>query len=299
MIKNSNNFKNPILIAEVGCNHKGDIEIAKKFIEVARDFCGLEYVKFQKRDPKSLLTEDEYNSPHPNPENSYGNTYGRHREYLEFNIDEHKELLNFCKKKDIKYSSSVWDITSAKEICGLNPLFIKIGSATNLDFPVLEYICKNFKGKVHLSLGMTNKKEEDQIVTFFEKMNRNNDLILYACTSAYPVDDSDVCLMEVKRLVEKYKYTNKVYDIGFSGHHKGIAFDIAAYTLGANYIERHFTLDRTWKGTDHAASLEPDGMRRLNRNLNSLYNALKYKDKDILDIEISTRKKLKKVVNID
>ena len=79
----------------------------------------------------------------------------------------------------------------------------------------------------------------------------------------------------------------------------GIAFDIAAYTLGANYIERHFTLDRTWKGTDHAASLEPDGMRRLNRNLNSLYNALKYKDKDILDIEISTRKKLKKVVNID
>ena len=82
----------------MGCNHKGDIEIAKKFIEVARDFCGLEYVKFQKRDPKSLLTEDEYNSPHPNPENSYGNTYGRHREYLEFNIDEHKELLNFLKK---------------------------------------------------------------------------------------------------------------------------------------------------------------------------------------------------------
>ena len=295
MHNKSNKFKKPIVIAEVGCNHKGDIEIAKKFIEIASNFCGLEYVKFQKRDPKSLLTKDEYNLPHPNPENSYGNTYGKHREYLEFNIDQHKMLLDFCNQKNIKYSASVWDMISAKEICALNPPFLKIGSATNLDFPILQYICNNFKGKIHLSLGMTDKKEEKEIVNFFEKMNKNKDLILYACTSAYPVDAADVCLMEVKRLVKEYRDNDKVYDIGFSGHHKGIAFDVAAYTLGANYIERHFTLDRTWKGTDHAASLEPDGIRRLNRNLTSLHSALRYKDKDILDAEMNARKKLKKI----
>ena len=122
-------------------------------------------------------------------------------------------------------------------------------------------------------------------------------MILYACTSAYPVETDDVCLLEIKRLIEKYKTKNQVKDIGFSGHHKGISFDIAAYTLGANYIERHFTLDRTWKGTDHAASLEPDGLRRLNRNLKSLNLALKFKKKEILDIELQTRSKLKKNIN--
>jgi N-acetylneuraminate synthase len=161
---------------------------------------------------------------------------------------------------------------------------------------VLDYLCKNYKGKIHLSLGMTTKNEEEKIVNFFESKNKNKDLILYACTSAYPVDSANVCLLEIKRLVEKYKVTKKVLDIGFSGHHNGIALDMAAYTLGANYIERHFTLDRTWKGTDHAASIEPDGMRRLKRNLEELYLALNYKNQEVLEIEKSTRKKLKKCV---
>jgi N-acetylneuraminate synthase len=146
---------------------------------------------------------------------------------------------------------------------------------------------------------MTTKNEEEKIVNFFESKNRNKDLILYACTSAYPVDSANVCLLEIKRLVEKYKVKKKVFDIGFSGHHNGISLDIAAYTLGANYIERHFTLDRTWKGTDHAASIEPDGMRRLNRNLEALYLALNYKDQEILEIERDTRKKMKKKVELN
>jgi sialic acid synthase len=289
-------YKKPILIAEVGCNHKGDFEIAKNFIQVAADFCQLKYIKFQKRDNKSLLTTKEYNSPHPVPENSYGKTYGDHRDYLEFDVNQHKKLFNECLKKNMIYSSSVWDLNSAKDIASLNSEFIKVGSATNLNFDVLDYLCKNYKGKIHLSLGMTTKNEEEKIVNFFESKNKNKDLILYACTSAYPVDSANVCLLEIKRLVEKYKVTKKVLDIGFSGHHNGIALDMAAYTLGANYIERHFTLDRTWKGTDHAASIEPDGMRRLKRNLEELYLALNYKNQEVLEIEKSTRKKLKKCV---
>ena len=289
-------YSKPILIAEVGCNHKGDFEIAKKFIEVASNFCDLKFIKFQKRDNKILFSKEEYNATHPVPENSYGDNYGKHRDYLEFNLNQHKQLLNECLKKNITYSSSVWDINSAIDIASLNPEFIKIGSATNLNFKVLHYLCENYKGKIHLSLGMTNKSEEEKIVNFFESKNRNKDLILYACTSAYPVDSANVCLLEIKRLVEKYKITKKVLDIGFSGHHNGIALDMAAYTLGANYIERHFTLDRTWKGTDHAASLEPDGMRRLKRNLEELHLALNYKNQEVLEIEKSTRKKLKKCV---
>jgi len=291
------NYNKPILIAEVGCNHKGDLESAKKFIEVASNFCNLKYIKFQKRNPQSLLTKEEYNSPHPVPGNSYGNTYGEHREYLEFNLEQHKELMNECSKKNMVYSSSVWDLISAKEISSLNPELIKVGSATNLDFEVLDYLCNNYNGKIHLSLGMTTKDEEEKIVNFFDKKERCQDLILYACTSAYPVETNDVCLMEIERMAKKYKDTKKIFDIGFSGHHKGIAFDIAAFTLGANYIERHFTLDRTWKGTDHAASLEPDGIRRLNKNLQSTFHALKYKDEDILKVEMTTRKKLKKEIN--
>ena len=106
-----------------------------------------------------------------------------------------------------------------------------------------------------------------------------------------------MCLLEIKRLVDKYKLSKEIKDIGFSGHHKGIALDVVAYSLGANYIERHFTLDRTWKGTDHSASLEPDGLRRLSRNLYEVHQALKLKDKEILDVEIATRNKLKNINN--
>ena len=289
-------YNKPILIAEVGCNHKGDLEIAKKFIEVAADFCRLKYIKFQKRDNKSLFSIEEYNAPHPVYENSYGKTYGEHRDALEFDLNQHKELFKECLNKKITYSSSVWDLESAKNITSLQPEFLKVGSATNLNFEVLNYLCENYKGTIHLSLGMTTINEEQKIINFFESKNRNKDLILYACTSAYPVNSANVCLLEIKRLVEKYKFTKRVLDIGFSGHHNGIALDMAAYTLGANYIERHFTLDRTWKGTDHAASIEPDGMRRLKRNLEELYLALNYKNQEVLEIEKSTRKKLKKCV---
>ncbi|MGE4495408.1 MAG: N-acetylneuraminate synthase family protein [Methanosarcina sp.] len=280
------------VIAEIGCNHKGEMEIAHEMIKVAAQFCKVDIVKFQKRNPKELLTPEEYNAPHPVPHNSYGKTYGEHREFLEFSLDQHMQLKKWCDDWDVVYSTSVWDMTSAKEIASINPELIKIPSACNLKFDMLEYLCKEYDGEIHLSFGMTTNEEEEKVVNFFEDRDRAKDLVIYSCTSGYPVPFEDICLNEILRIREKFK--KRVKGIGFSGHHLGIAADIAALAYGAKYFERHFTLDRTWKGTDHAASLEPDGMRRLARDLRNVSKALTYKQQEILDIEEIQRNKLKR-----
>lgn len=287
----SSTYNKPYVIAEAGCNHMGDMAIAKELIQVAAMFCKADAIKFQKRCNKELLTPEQYNAPHPNPANSYGDTYGAHREYLEFTADQHKQLKEWCEEAGITYATSVWDMTSAKEIAALNPEFIKIPSACNNHYPMLQWLCDNYGGEIQVSLGMTTHEEEEALVDLFTKNGRNKDLVIFSCTSGYPVPFSDVCLMEVKRI--KDAYGDKVKKIGFSGHHLGIAVDVAAYTLGAEVIERHYTLDRTWKGTDHAASLEPDGVRKLVRNLNAVHDALGYKEQEILPIEAVQREKLK------
>ena len=284
-------YKRPYIIAEAGCNHKGEMEIAKELIKVAAFFCKADAIKFQKRCNRELLTPEQYNAPHPNPVNSYGKTYGEHRGYLEFTVDQHAQLKEWCEEFGITYSTSVWDLTSAKKIASLKPEFIKSPSACNNHFEMLQWLCDNYKGEIQLSFGMTTHEEEEQIISLFEKNGRNKDLVIYNCTSGYPVPFKDVCLLEINRLREKYE--DRVKAIGFSGHHLGIAVDVAAYTLGASYIERHYTLDRTWKGTDHAASLEPDGIRKLVRNLNAVHDALTYKQQEILPIEQVQRDKLK------
>ena len=290
-MEHKNNYLKPFVIAEIGCNHKGDMDIAKELIMMAKVFCKADCVKFQKRNNKELLTEEQYNAPHPNPVNSYGKTYGEHREFLEFDIHQNRDLKEYCESIDIIWSTSTWDLTSAKEVASLNPEFIKIPSACNNNFTMLNWLCENYDGEIHISTGMTTKNEIEDIVSFFEDKKRNNDLVLYNCTSGYPVPFEDVCLLDILKL--KKKYANRVKSLGFSGHHLGIAIDIAAYTLGARYIERHYTLDRTWKGTDHSASLEPDGLRRLVRDLRATHKSLNFKEKDILDIEMIQRKKLK------
>lgn len=284
-------MKKARVIAEAGCNHMGDMEIAKELIKIAAIFCEVDVIKFQKRNNKELLTKEQYTAKHPNPQNSYGETYGEHREYLEFTVEQHRELKEYCEEMGIEYSTSVWDLTSAKEITTLQPSLIKIPSACNNNYNMLQYLCDNYNGEIHVSLGMTTVEEEEELVQFFENNNRSKDVVLYSCTSGYPVPFEDVCLYEITRLKEKYG--DKVKEIAFSGHHNGIAIDIAAYTLGATTIERHYTLNRTWKGTDHAASLEPDGIRRLKRNLDATNKALTYKQKEVLDIEAVQREKLK------
>jgi len=284
-------YQKPILIAEAGCNHMGQMDIAKELITVAASFCKADIIKFQKRHNRELLTPEQYNAPHPNPANSYGATYGEHREFLEFSVDQHAQLKQWCEDAGIIYSTSVWDLTSAKEIASLKPQLIKIPSACNNHTQMLDWLCENYTGEIHLSFGMTTHQEEEAIIQLFERHQRNQDLVIYSCTSGYPVPFEDVALLEISRIRDSYE--NRVKKIGFSGHHLGIAVDIAAYTLGASVIERHYTLDRTWKGTDHAASLEPDGIRKLKRNLESVYKALTYKEQEILPIEQVQRDKLK------
>ena len=254
----------------------------------------IDVVKFQKRTSRELLTAEEYNAPHPNPANSYGATYGEHREMLELDVEQNKQLKKWCEEEGVVYSTSTWDLTAAQEMVALNPQMLKIPSASNLDFDMLEFLRDNYSGEIHISFGMTTREEEEKIVSFFEQKNRAKDLVLYACTSGYPVVFEDVCLLEISRIKESYG--NRVKGIGFSGHHLGIAVDIAALALGAVYFERHFTLDRTWKGTDHAASLEPQGMQKIARDLRNVAKTLTKKSEDILDVEKNQRKKLKRKV---
>ena len=285
-INNAINF-----VAEVGCNHQGNINLALKMIDTLVEFCDVKFVKFQKRNPIELLGEKRYNLPHPVPANSFGKTYGLHREKLEFNISQHKKIQSYCKKKGIEYMCSAWDLTSLKQLIKLNVKHIKIPSACNNNQDLLIYLFKKFKGYCHISLGMTTKAEEEKIYELAKKFKKTKKLILYACTSDYPVKHEDICLLEISRLRKKYE--KKICAVGFSGHHQGISSDIAAGTLGVKWIERHFTLDRSLKGTDHAASLEPDGVRRVKRDLDLLLNSLTYKRKRILNCELDQRKKLK------
>ena len=285
-------YKKPTVIAEIGCNHMGSMKLAKKLIKTAK-YCGADYVKCQKRNNKYLLG-DKYNDPHPVKENSFGKSYGLHRDFLEFNISEHIKLINYCKKLRIKYAVSVWEKQSAEEFIKLQKYldYIKVPSACNTDFELLEILANKFKKKIHVSLGMTKKREIEKNFNFFKKKKRSKDIIIYQCCSSYPARFEDLNLLNINRYLEKYKKYFK--EIGYSGHHLCIAADIAAYTLGANIIERHFTIDRTLKGTDHAASLEPDGLKKLCRDLNSIFLALKYNlNNKVLTNEVPIRKKLK------
>ena len=284
-------YPKPFLIAEAGCNHKGSMEVARDLIFTAACYCKADAIKFQKRCNRELLTEEQYNAPHPNPANSYGATYGEHREFLEFNVEQHAQLKKWCEEAGITYSTSVWDMTSAKEIASIEPEFIKIPSACNNHYPMLEWLCDNYGGEVQVSLGMTTHEEEEALISLFEKKGRAKDLVVFSCTSGYPVPYPDVCLLEIKRI--KDTYGDRVKKIGFSGHHLGIAIDAAAYALGAEVIERHYTLDKTWKGTDHAASLEPDEMHDLARDLRNIHAAMSLKSDEVLEIEAVQRKKLK------
>jgi N-acetylneuraminate synthase len=285
-------YKEPKVIAEIGCNHKGELDIAKELLSLAKE-CGATVGKFQKRTPKELLTPEQYAAPHPNPQNSYGDTYGAHREALELSVEDHKILQEHCRSIGLDYSCSVWDTTAARDIISLNPPLIKVGSPSNTHWEMQEVLREEYDGEIHISTGMSTKEEIEKIVSFWEqgKGRARERLVLYNCTSGYPVPFEDVCLLDIRLLQQKYAH--RVKAIGFSGHHLGIAIDIAAYALGAEWSERHFTKDRTWKGTDHAASLEPAGLSKLCRDLKATYTAMSYKSQDILPLESQQRAKLK------
>jgi N-acetylneuraminate synthase len=210
---------------------------------------------------------------------------------LEFDLDKHRRLKDLCAAFGVIYSCSVWDVISAHQIASLHPVMIKVPSAQNLNWRLLRTLVDEYSGEIHISLGMTTRSEEESLVDFVSKSGRGADVVLYSCTSAYPVEDQDVCLLEISRLREAYGAIVK--EIGFSGHHLGIAMDSAATALGAEWIERHFTLNRAWRGTDHAASLEPEAMRQTTIDARSVSRAMRYKDEGLLDVELPQRAKLK------
>ncbi len=278
-------------MAEIGCNHMGSVDIAKEMIRAIR-VSGAAVAKFQKRSPKVCLTESEYNAPHPNPVNAFGDTYGAHREALELPVEAHADLKAFAQEQGIDYATSVWDVPSALEVIGLEPSYIKVPSARNTDWDLLRVLRDDYTGEVHTSSGMSHLEEVEELVAFFEETGQARDrLVIYGCTSGYPVPFHEVCLLEVRRLREQY--APRIRAVGFSGHHLGIAIDTAAFALGATWIERHFTLDRTWKGTDHAASLEPSGLGKLTRDIEAVALAWHDKPTTMMEIEATQRKKLK------
>jgi sialic acid synthase len=271
-------------VAEIGCNHLGQFELAKQMIHIFAQ-CGANIIKFQKRLPKELLTEDKYNNPHPHPENSYGITYGAHREYLEFTIEQHAALKAECERCGVEYMSSVWDITSAKEIMSLNPDKIKIPSPVNNNIELLELICNNFKGRIHISTGMTTN---DELITIAKYMADQRRFVLYHSVSSYPTIMADLCL---KNILALKKYCGQV---GFSGHHTGIDADIAAIAYGVTYLERHVTLSRMLKGTDHSFALEPEDFKTLVYKARLVEQALQEKSEGVLECEKEYRNKLKR-----
>jgi len=270
----------------------GSIKLAKKMVTELSNLgknSAPDIIKFQKRYPRNILTSEEYNAPHPNPANAFGKTYGLHKEFLEFSQEQHLILKNYCEALGFTYSCSVFDKKSANDILKLNPHIIKISSANNNDLNLLRYIDDNFNGEIHISLGMTTRKEEENILKNIKNNKKN--LVLYACTSAYPVPEDKVCLLEISRLRDTYE--NEIKGIGFSGHHLGITQDIVAVALGAKYIERHFTLDKKLKGTDQLISLEPKEFKALVNNIRIVEKGLIYKTSEVLDVEEEVRKRLK------
>lgn len=254
------------LIAEVGATHIGSLERAINLIKLASSN-GADVVKFQKRDPVSSVPKEIADKPHPNPHFAYGKTYLEHRLALELSINDHIILKEECKKNNVDYSCSVWDLQSAEQIVSIDPLFIKIPSACNKHENLINFCLKNFSKQIHISLGMLNLDERSYIT---EKFNDDR-VVFYHTTSEYPCPFDRLYLKEIQKIF------NKCGKAGFSNHGYGIAADIAAIALGASFVERHFIDDRTFRHTDAAASLEPGGLRTLKRDIVNVSMALKYK----------------------
>lgn len=278
------------VVAELCCNHMGSMDTAKKMITQAKK-SNATYAKFQKWSPEIALSKSHYNAPHPNPQNSFGEPYGKHRENLEFTIEQHLELKLFCEEIGINYATSVFDHVSAKQVVKLKPDYIKIPSQKNLKIDMYDVICSEFEGDIHISSGMTTDDQVDLLLNEISKRTDLKRVVLYATTSNYPCNYEDLHLLRISDYISKYSADIKC--VGFSGHHNGIAADAAAVALGAKFVERHFTLDRTWKGTDHAASLEPQGLSKLVRDVNLVESALTHRPNEILGVETDAFKKVK------
>src|SRR3989344_6104548 len=253
------------IIAEIGANHQGEADIAKTMFDTAK-FCGVDAVKLQKRHLPTLYTKKFLNTIY-NSENAFGQTYGLHRRALEFNKKVFKKLKKHAEKLGLVFFATAWDFKSADFLNKLGVSVFKIGSADISNIHLLSYVAK-FKKPMIVSTGTA--KIEDVRRAYKTITKYNNKLVLMQCTSVYP---APAHLLDL-RVIETYRKEFPDTVIGFSNHFNGISIDPVAYTLGARVIEKHFTLDRSMKGSDHAFSLEPVGMRKLVRDLRRIRLAL-------------------------
>lgn len=253
------------VIAELGHNHQGSLETCLQMIRAAA-YSGASAVKLQKRNNRELFTKEAYDAPY-NSENAYGPTYGTHREALEFGELEYKACIEEAKRSNILFFATAFDFSSADFLANLDVPGFKMASGDLKSLPLLKYVAKFGKPMI-ISTGGANLEDVDAAVQTIK--NEGTPLAVLQCTAAYPPKYEELNLNVIKTFRDRYPDVV----VGYSGHDSGIAMSLAAYVLGARVIEKHFTLNRAMKGTDHAFSLEPDGMRKLVRDLSRAKIAL-------------------------
>ena len=278
------------VIAEIGHNHQGNVETCKQMFQAAAE-AGATAVKLQKRNNKELFTKEFYESPY-NSENAFGSTYGEHRDALEFDFDTYLELKTFAESLGVLFFSTAFDFSSVDFLVKLNVPLIKIASGDLKSIPLLKYAAST---NIPLIVSTGGAKMSDVQAAYNAiKASTATSFAILQCTAAYPAGPEILNLNVIKTYRESFPDTV----VGFSAHDLGIAMGPAAYALGARVFEKHFTLDRSMKGTDHAFSLEPTGMKKFVRDLNNVSVALGDGIKTPLDIELAPLKKMSKKIVI-
>ena len=273
------------VIAEIGINHNGDLDIAKKLIDIAK-VAGCDVVKFQKRNPDVCVPEHQKSVMRDTPWGKM--TYLDYKYKVEFGQNEYDEIDIYCKKRDIQWSASPWDLDSLDFLNHYDIPFIKIPSALITDLELLKATAETNK-KVIISTGMSTLEDVEKAVMTIKSVKSNVDFALLHCNSSYPAPIKDLNLKCITTLKERFNC-----EVGYSGHEFGLTTTIASICLGATIIERHITLDRTMWGTDQMCSVEPQGLIKLVRGIKELNSALGDGVKVVTDTEIPIRKKLRK-----
>ena len=269
------------IIAEIGINHNGDVEIAKQLIDVAK-IAGANAVKFQKRTVDVVYGKEFLDSSRKSP---WGDTQRAQKEGLEFGLDEYKEIDNYCKKKKIEWFASAWDIESQNFLQNFDLRYNKIASAMIVYEDLLKKVASE-KKHTFISTGMSDFKHIDRVVEIFKRKNCSFELM--HCISTYPMIDEDANLNCIKALRERYQC-----DVGYSGHEVGLAVSYAAAALGISSLERHVTLNRAMYGSDQSASVEPIGFLQLVGAVRKIEKALGEGKKIVSHEENTIAKKLR------
>jgi N-acetylneuraminate synthase len=269
------------IIAEIGINHNGSVDIAKKLIAVAK-IAGCNAVKFQKRTPELCVPETQRNMMRETPWGYI--TYMDYREKVEFNEDQYREIDNYCRNEGIAWFASCWDEDAVNFIEHFNVPCFKVASACLTDDELLHQI-RAKKRPVFLSTGMSTLEQIDHAV---DVLGKDGLILMHSC-SAYPAYYEELNLSVIPKIRERY-----TVPIGYSGHETGIASSVAAVAIGACAVERHITLDRSMWGSDHAASLEPNGINKLVRDIRLVEAAMGDGNKKVCEREIAMIARLRR-----